>query len=414
MPCTGVVIVAAGLGTRLGLGIPKAFVPLAGEPMLAHALRGLTGLPGRIAMAVVVPADDPERRDLAELLVRSECRELGDRLISVRIVDGGNERHVSVRAGLDALPDSCDVVLVHDAARALATPQFIASIAGTVRATGHGIVPALRVTDTIQRVDARGTIIETVDREPLRAVQTPQGFVFEELRAAYSRSDVATTDDAGTFLAAGGCVETVPGDTAAFKITTPSDLERAEAMLAERNIAGGPQSEPQQTLRVGVGTDIHAFDDASPCWLAGIHFPDERGLAGHSDGDAASHAIVDALLGAAGLGSIGSVFGTDDPRFERAHGVTFLNATRELLAAVGCRPHNVSVQVVCQRPRFGDRAAEASQVLSDALGAPVSVSATTSDGLGFMGARNEGVFAIATALVAIERDSARVNTVTAG
>ncbi|WP_087009532.1 2-C-methyl-D-erythritol 4-phosphate cytidylyltransferase [Gulosibacter sp. 10] len=394
--CTGVVIVAAGSGTRLGLGRPKAFAELGGEPMLAHALRGLLGLPGRVAAAVVVPPEEGYARQ-AERLAAEALAPLGSRLVSAAAVPGGASRHASVRAGLEALPADCDVLLVHDAARPFASGGLFAAVAGAVRATGGGVVPGLPVTDTVKRVDGAGLVERTVDREALRAVQTPQGFPSDALRDAYRRAPAEATDDAGIFAAAGGRVEVVPGEDAAFKITSPADLERAGRILAERDASGAGARE----LRVGTGTDVHAFDDESPCRLAGIEFPGERGLSGHSDGDAASHALVDALLGAAGLGSIGSVFGTDDPRFADAAGAVFLEATRELLEAHGCRIRNASVQVVCRRPRFGDRAAEASAVLSGALGAPVSVSATTSDGLGFTGDADEGVLAIATALVEV-------------
>ncbi|KAB1643096.1 2-C-methyl-D-erythritol 4-phosphate cytidylyltransferase [Gulosibacter chungangensis] len=410
-PCTGIVIVAAGSGTRLGLGTPKAFVTLAGEPILAHALRSLTGLPGRVAVTIAVPPGDASSRAMAEELAQHELVPLGEKLAATAIVDGGDSRHESVRASLAALPEHCDIVLVHDAARALASPDFFARIAGAVRATRHGIVPGLPVIDTIKQVDATGRVVNTVDREFLRVVQTPQGFPFSQLLAAYRAGEGETTDDAATFAAAGGTVEIVPGEASAFKITGPEDLRQAEELLARQRgnvasgpvtpgpVAPGPAPSPGE-LRVGVGTDAHAFDVSAPCWLAGIHFPNERGLSGHSDGDAASHAMVDALLGAAGLGSIGSVFGTSDPQFQGVHGTVFLEATRELLATKGCRIQNVSLQVVCHRPRFAERVGEAETVLSASIGAPVTVSATTSDGLGFSG-RNEGVFAIATALVAV-------------
>ncbi len=377
---TAVLVVAAGSGTRLDAGVPKAFVALDGRTILHHALCAVFAA-GPAQVVVVAPAGWEGEAE-AELHAAA-----GDSAAAVAVVAGGQTRQQSVAAGLAVLGTDVEVVLVHDAARPLTSPAQFTAVAAAVTAT-EGAIPALPVADSLKRV-AGSEVTGPVDRTDLVAAQTPQGFARGLLEDAYARAAANGedhTDDASLFAAAGHRVRHVPGTAAAFKVTTPADLARARQVRHP-----GP--------RIGIGTDAHAFGGEGSLWLAGLEWPGEPALSGHSDGDAVAHAIVDALLAAAGLGDIGEHFGTVHPEYAGAHAEVFLARARELVEQAGFAIGNVSAQFQGERPRFAARREEAQRVLSAALGgASVSVSATTTDGLGFTG-RGEGIAATAIALL---------------
>lgn len=222
----GVIVVAAGAGQRLGRGIPKALVQCAGRTLLEHALGGVLASGVAAHVAVVVPRGDSQLRSIVDAQVHPR--------ITITAIDGGTNRPESVRAGLNALPADVEIVLVHDAARALTPPHVFRAVVACVREGSAAVVPGVPVSDTIKVVDGE-SVTSTPHRASLRAIQTPQGFDAATLRAAHADWSVAmtATDDAMLVESLGIPVRIAPGDPLAFKVTTPLDLTLAEAVLLQ-------------------------------------------------------------------------------------------------------------------------------------------------------------------------------------
>ena len=375
LPKSAAIIAGAGMGHRLGAEIPKALIQIQGITLLERAFISLS----KVVDEIVITAPAGYEEQFKAIVGQS-----------AEVVTGGVLRSDSIRVALKALSPSVESVLIHDAARALASSALAARVLDELRSGQSAVIPVLKVIDTIKEIDRDGFVRATPDRSSLVAAQTPQGFNRQVLERAHSASDDGT-DDAALVEAIGVKVKTIEGEASAFKITTKEDIGQALLLLSPSN----------RNFKVGLGVDAHAFssDQDRKLWLAGLLWPEQIGVDGYSDGDVAAHAICDALFSATGLGDLGSNFGVDDPKYQGASGETLLKEALKKITSAGYEIGNVSVQIVCNKPKIGPRRAEAIKALSKALGgARVSVSATSTDGLGFTG-QGLGISALATALL---------------
>ncbi len=373
-------VVAAGSGTRAPGDRPKQYRLLGGEPVLRRTVRRLRACGDIAGVRVVI---DPAHRAFYEEAV-------GDLGLPPPVAGGGSRRE-SVRAGLEALAaEAPRRVLVHDAVRPLVSPALCGRVIARLEAA-EAVAPVLPVTDSLRRVQD-GRIRGEMPRAGVCRVQTPQGFAFAAILDAHRRIDApGATDDTAVALAAGMEVETVPGEEENIKLTLPEDFARAERILALE----------RPRFRTGFGYDVHAVDPARPLVLCGVTIPDAPGLAGHSDADVGLHALTDALLGTVAAADIGSHFPPGDERWRNAASSRFLEHARDLVAAAGGRIEHVDLTLLCEAPRLAPHRRAMRTRIADLLGLPVeavSVKATTSEGLGFVG-RREGIAAWAVATV---------------
>jgi len=367
------VVLAAGRSERFGED--KLALDLEGKPVWQWSLESFLAYPGIDQVILVVPQSCSERG--AEMDHPNLTRTIG-----------GDSRQASAIAGLRALPSGIDVVLFHDAARPIVPAELIARVIDGVR--GHGAAfPALPVTDTIKERQPDGTW-RTLSRNKLGLVQTPQGGLVDDFRRAHAEVEVELTDDVALLEAIGISAVQVEGDRRTMKLTTAEDWP---LLVTAQTVSG--------EVRTGIGYDIHAFstDPARPMVLGGVEFDDRPGLDGHSDADALAHAVVDAILGAAGLGDIGQLFPNTDPQWKGAPSQIFLEAAAKAVRRDGWQLVHIDATVVGERPRVMPRATDIRKALADALGVDasrISVKATTNEGLGALG-RGEGLAAWAVA-----------------
>ncbi len=387
----GVVIPGAGHGERLGSLTPKAFLPLGGVPLLIHAVRPFQENPEVEEIVVVVASG---HREEAEEL----CRRF--RLDKVKaVVTGGPRRQDSVRYGLEALTAE-EIVVVHDAARPLLSTGLVTRVIEAARRTGAATA-AIPVYETVKQVHPSGVVERTLDRERLWLAQTPQAFQVPLLREAHRRAQeegIEATDDAALVERLGHPVEVVLGERQNIKVTAPEDLPFLEQLF--RSEAWG--------MRVGIGFDIHRLVPGRRLVLGGVEIPSSRGLEGVSDADVLLHAIMDALLGAAGEGDIGRHFPPGDPASRDAPSLSLLARVAELLANKGLRVGHIDAVAILEAPRIGPYVKEMQEAVAGTLRIPpwrVNIKATTPEGLGALG-REEGIAAYAVCTLIESKGSA--------
>ncbi len=382
-----VILLAGGVGARAGLAVPKQAALLGGRPVLWWSLGALTAMPGLARLVVV--GDDTVAGMVAEWRGAAALPPG----VAIASAAPGASRQASVASGLAALADWPDVapVLVHDSARPGVDGAVVARLLSALADGAAAAIPVVPLSDTLVR-HAGGVAADTVARDGLGAVQTPQAFVCAALRRAHAAWGTAmATDDAQMVRALGEAVAVVAGDARLHKLTYASDLAILAALLVP--------APPRRRMAVGSGYDVHRLVAGKPLWLGGLNIPHSHGLSGHSDADVALHAITDAILGALGDGDIGQHFPPTDPQWRGAASGQFLAFAAQRVRQAGGEISHIDLTIIAEAPKIGPhRAAMRARIAELIAIAPsrISIKATTTEGLGFAG-RREGIAAQAMA-----------------
>ena len=371
------IIVAAGQGTRAGGETPKQFRLLLGRLVVDWSLKAFASHPSNPTIVLVIP----EGSSAKYAAFVGKCHHL---------VEGGANRTQSVVAGLSAVQAEKNTpVLIHDAARPGLSATMITSVLGALE-NADAAAPALAVPDALK--DVSGQYLKTVDRTPLRRMQTPQAFRYGDICTALGSGADNFVDDLEAVEAIGRTVKLVPGEARLGKITFEEDFD----MIA--NLMMGQPAVP----RIGSGYDVHQFGDGDHVTLCGIKIPHSHGLVGHSDADIGWHALTDAILGAVACGDIGDHFPPSDPQWKDADSGVFLKHAAKLAREAGYSIANVDITLICEAPKIKPHRDAMREATARLLGLSldqVSVKATTTETLGFEG-RREGMAGQAVAVLA--------------
>jgi 2-C-methyl-D-erythritol 4-phosphate cytidylyltransferase/2-C-methyl-D-erythritol 2,4-cyclodiphosphate synthase len=383
----GVIIPAAGFGTRMQSTLPKQFLELAGEPILLRTIK--TFLNSKVIHWISLAVAADQRRQTNALLKKYIQPEQLHRIL---VSEGGATRQQSVKAGLDALPEDVEIILVHDGARPLISSDLINDCLQGAMEQG-AIIAAIAVNDTIKQVDTNHTITKTIDRSRLYRAQTPQAakrYLLEQAYQQAAQDNFTGTDEASLLEHAGIPVTIITGEERNMKITRPDDLQIARSLLGERPM-----------MRIGHGFDAHRLVENRPLILGGITIDFPLGLLGHSDADVLTHAFIDAILGALGQGDIGKHFPDSDNRYKGINSLKLLEQTFKLAEKKGYSIGNADLTILCQRPKLAPHLDTMRRKLADCCKTQITainIKATTTEEMGYTG-RGEGIASHAVVLL---------------
>ncbi len=382
------ILVAAGMGSRMGASVNKLLLEHDGRSLISYTLSHV--LESRRLEELILVVKDEERTFFEEILAKLSPK------IPVKLAPGGKTRLESVKHGLDFLHEDSKKVLVHDGARPFVDGGTIDRAFDTLTAETPAVVVAIPCVDTIKEVEG-SQISRTLDRSRLYRAQTPQGALTPLLKRAMASltSEEGITDDASVLERAGVPVKVLAGKEDFFKVTTPGDWKRFIDMTEKKELP----------FRIGQGYDIHRYDESRPLMLGGVRIAEEGGLLGHSDADVLLHAIMDALLGAAGLRDIGYYFPDTDERFAGADSKKLLIHVKQLLEEEGYAIGNIDSTVIAEKPKLSPYISAMKESIAEALEispSQVGVKATTNEKLGTIG-RKEGMAAMASVLICKQR-----------
>jgi 2-C-methyl-D-erythritol 4-phosphate cytidylyltransferase/2-C-methyl-D-erythritol 2,4-cyclodiphosphate synthase len=383
------IVAAGGRGERFGGLMPKQLLQVGGRTMLERSVALFLSHPEIAEIVVALPPD----------LVADPPSYLTGASKPVRLVAGGARRQDSVDNAFRASSARSTFIVVHDAARPLASAALVSRTLAAAAESGAALA-ALPSRDTVKQ-GRGGFVTATLSRESVFLAQTPQAFRRDVLDAALAQGAGEATDEASLAERAGYPVRLVEGEGTNIKITTPGDLLLAEAILMRRDGVAEGGAAGGDTGRIGTGYDLHRLVEGRPLILGGVVIPFDRGLAGHSDADAVCHAVTDAILGAAAAGDIGRHFPDTDPAWKGASSVDLLARAAALIADRGWRVGNVDVSVIAERPRLWPYLDDMRANLAAALGVGIeciSIKGKTNEGVDAPG-RGEAIAVHAVALV---------------